>query len=233
MSPSHRTGGPFWRPMALRVSPTRDTIALLTGFQLCDFGIAPWSPPPFRFRQAMSEGLGSIAPLPIPHSRFVGWCTGNIAPGSRRRIWAGVGYRWHWRLSRFQAMFAWFASQVRRRRMPGCRPSVFSTSQPFSRARSIATASLVRSSPSREYESSASNSVRRSCWHLSCGQWVLCSVRAELLQAERYTAEVRRLVQGGDDEAWKCSGQIIISGNVSLWLGKFMDAQTYLESAHS
>jgi class 3 adenylate cyclase/tetratricopeptide (TPR) repeat protein len=65
-----------------------------------------------------------------------------------------------------------------------------------------------------------------------CGQWVFCSVRGELLQAERHTEEVRHLVEGGDDAAWKCFGQII-SGDVSLWLGKFVDARAYLESALS
>jgi predicted ATPase len=65
-----------------------------------------------------------------------------------------------------------------------------------------------------------------------CGQWVFCSVRGELLQAERHTKEVRRLVEGKDDEAWKCFGQII-SGDVSLWLGKFIDSRSYLENALS
>jgi len=65
-----------------------------------------------------------------------------------------------------------------------------------------------------------------------CGQWVFCSVRAELLQAERHTEEVRHLVEGRDDAAWKCFAQII-SGDVSLWLGKFIDARSYLESALS
>jgi class 3 adenylate cyclase/tetratricopeptide (TPR) repeat protein len=65
-----------------------------------------------------------------------------------------------------------------------------------------------------------------------CGQWVFCSVRAELLQAERHTEDVRRLVEGGDDAAWKCFAQII-SGDVSLWLGKFIDSRSYLERALS
>jgi predicted ATPase len=65
-----------------------------------------------------------------------------------------------------------------------------------------------------------------------CGQWVFRSVRAELIQAERHTEEVRHLVEGGNDVAWKCFARII-SGDVSLWLGKFIDARAYLESALS
>ena len=65
-----------------------------------------------------------------------------------------------------------------------------------------------------------------------CGQWVFCSVRADLLQAERHTEEVRHLAEAKGDPAWKCFGQII-SGDVSLWLGKFIDSRTYLESALS
>jgi class 3 adenylate cyclase/tetratricopeptide (TPR) repeat protein len=65
-----------------------------------------------------------------------------------------------------------------------------------------------------------------------CGQWVFCSVRADLLQAERHTEEVRHLVEAKGDPAWKCFGQIM-SGDVSLWLGKFIDSRSYLESALS
>jgi class 3 adenylate cyclase/tetratricopeptide (TPR) repeat protein len=65
-----------------------------------------------------------------------------------------------------------------------------------------------------------------------CGQWVFCSVRAELLQAERHTEEVRHLVEARDDPAWNCFGQII-SGDVSLWLGKFINSRSYLERALS
>jgi class 3 adenylate cyclase/tetratricopeptide (TPR) repeat protein len=65
-----------------------------------------------------------------------------------------------------------------------------------------------------------------------CGQWVYCSVRAELIQAERHTEEVRHLVEGKDDAAWKCFSQII-SGDVSLWLGKFTNARAHLEGALS
>jgi predicted ATPase len=65
-----------------------------------------------------------------------------------------------------------------------------------------------------------------------CGQWVFCSVQGKLVQAERHTEEVRRFAEGRTDAAWKCFGQII-SGDVSLWLGKFIDARAYLETALS
>jgi class 3 adenylate cyclase/predicted ATPase len=65
-----------------------------------------------------------------------------------------------------------------------------------------------------------------------CGQWVFRSVRGELIQAEQHTEEVRRFADGRNDDVWKCFGHII-SGDVSLWLGKFIDARTYLETALS
>ena len=65
-----------------------------------------------------------------------------------------------------------------------------------------------------------------------CGQWVFRSVRGELVQAEQHTREVRHFAETRNDAAWKCLGQVI-SGDVSLWLGKFADARTYLEGALS
>jgi class 3 adenylate cyclase/predicted ATPase len=61
------------------------------------------------------------------------------------------------------------------------------------------------------------------------GQWVFHSVGGELVQAEHHTQEVRQLADGSD-AAWTCFG-LIISGDVSLWLGKFTDSQTYLHRA--
>jgi predicted ATPase len=63
-----------------------------------------------------------------------------------------------------------------------------------------------------------------------CGQWVFRSVRGELVQAEQHTGEVRHFAEGRNDKAWKCFG-LIVSGDVSLWLGKFPEARTYLETA--
>lgn len=65
-----------------------------------------------------------------------------------------------------------------------------------------------------------------------CGQWVFCSVQGKLVEAERHTEEVRRFAEDRTDAAWNCFGQII-SGDVSLWLGKFIDARAYLENALS
>ena len=65
-----------------------------------------------------------------------------------------------------------------------------------------------------------------------CGQWVFRSVRAELTQAERHTEEVRHFAESRNDAAWKCFG-LIVSGDVSLWLGKFVDARAFLEGALS
>jgi class 3 adenylate cyclase/tetratricopeptide (TPR) repeat protein len=65
-----------------------------------------------------------------------------------------------------------------------------------------------------------------------CGQWVFRSVRAELPQAEQHTEEVRRFAEARNDAAWKCFG-LIVSGDVSLWLGKFVDARAFLEGALS
>jgi class 3 adenylate cyclase len=64
------------------------------------------------------------------------------------------------------------------------------------------------------------------------GQWVFHSVRGELTQAERHTEEVRHFAKGRNDAAWTCFGEII-SGDVSFWLGKFIDARGHLENALS
>jgi class 3 adenylate cyclase/tetratricopeptide (TPR) repeat protein len=64
------------------------------------------------------------------------------------------------------------------------------------------------------------------------GQWVFRSVRGDLIQAEQHTSEVRHFANGHNDAAWKCFG-LIAGGDVSLWLGKFIDARAYLESALS
>jgi predicted ATPase len=64
------------------------------------------------------------------------------------------------------------------------------------------------------------------------GQWVFHSVRGELIQAEQHTEEVRYFAEGRNDAAWKCFG-LIASGDVSFWLGKFIEARAYLESALS
>jgi tetratricopeptide (TPR) repeat protein len=61
---------------------------------------------------------------------------------------------------------------------------------------------------------------------------VFCSVRAELARAERHSKEVRRFAEGRNDAAWKCFG-LVLSGDVSHWLGKFIDARAYLEDALS
>ena len=65
-----------------------------------------------------------------------------------------------------------------------------------------------------------------------CGQWVFRSVRGEFVPAERHAREVRHFAETRNDAAWKCFGQVI-SGDVSLWLGKFADARAYLERALS
>src|SRR5262249_23167627 len=62
-----------------------------------------------------------------------------------------------------------------------------------------------------------------------CGQWVFRSLRAELIQAEQHTREVRSFAEVRKDAPWICFGQII-SGDVSLWLGKFIDARAHLEN---
>jgi hypothetical protein len=43
---------------------------------------------------------------------------------------------------------------------------------------------------------------------------------------------VRHFADSRSDAAWKCFG-FIASGDVSLWLGKFIDARAYLENALS
>jgi predicted ATPase len=62
------------------------------------------------------------------------------------------------------------------------------------------------------------------------GQWVFHSVRAELIQAQHHADELRDFVEMRKDAAWTCFGQII-SGDVSFWLGKFIDARSHLERA--
>jgi class 3 adenylate cyclase/predicted ATPase len=64
------------------------------------------------------------------------------------------------------------------------------------------------------------------------GQWVFHSVRGELVEAEKHTKEVRDFAESRNDAVWKCFG-LIASGDVSFWLGKFIDARTYLENARS
>jgi class 3 adenylate cyclase/predicted ATPase len=64
------------------------------------------------------------------------------------------------------------------------------------------------------------------------GQWAFRSVRGDLIQAEHHAAEMRHFAEARNDAAWKCFG-LIASGDVSLWLGKFIDARAYLEGALS
>jgi predicted ATPase len=64
------------------------------------------------------------------------------------------------------------------------------------------------------------------------GQCVFRSVRGDLIQAEHHAAEVRHFAEARNDAAWKCFG-LLASGDVSLWLGKFIDARAYLERALS
>jgi predicted ATPase len=69
------------------------------------------------------------------------------------------------------------------------------------------------------------------------GQWVFHSVRGELVEAEKHAKEVRdfaesRFAESRNDAAWNCFG-LIASGDVSFWLGKLIDARTYLENALS
>lgn len=39
--------------------------------------------------------------------------------------------------------------------------------------------------------------------------------------------EVRHIAEARNDAAWKCFGAIV-SGDISLWLGKFIEAREYL-----
>src|SRR5262249_41034335 len=54
----------------------------------------------------------------------------------------------------------------------------------------------------------------------------------DLIQAEHHAEEVRHFAEGRNDAAWQCFG-LTVSGDVCLWLGKFVEARTYLESARS
>jgi hypothetical protein len=64
------------------------------------------------------------------------------------------------------------------------------------------------------------------------GQCVFRLHRGEPELAEHHAAEIRHLGEVRNDLMWKCSGSSY-SGIVCCWLGKFIDARTYSESALS
>jgi class 3 adenylate cyclase/tetratricopeptide (TPR) repeat protein len=64
------------------------------------------------------------------------------------------------------------------------------------------------------------------------GQYAFRTLRGELAQAEHHAEEMRNLGEVSNDGIWKCFGGFV-SGNVSSWLGKFLDSRAYLENALS
>jgi tetratricopeptide (TPR) repeat protein len=64
------------------------------------------------------------------------------------------------------------------------------------------------------------------------GQYAFRTLRGELAQAERHAEEMRQLGEVSNDGIWKCFGGFV-SGNVTSWLGKFLDSRAYLENALS
>jgi tetratricopeptide (TPR) repeat protein len=62
------------------------------------------------------------------------------------------------------------------------------------------------------------------------GQFMFRIVRGELERAEHHAEEIRHLGNSRNDVMWKCFGSIL-SGCISYWLGRFIDARAYLENS--
>jgi class 3 adenylate cyclase/tetratricopeptide (TPR) repeat protein len=64
------------------------------------------------------------------------------------------------------------------------------------------------------------------------GQYLLCAIRGELLEAERHADEIRHLGKVWNEPIWKFTGANL-SGIICKYLGKFIDARAHTELAVS
>jgi hypothetical protein len=62
------------------------------------------------------------------------------------------------------------------------------------------------------------------------GQYAFRGLRGELAQAEHHAEETRQLGEVSNDGRWRCFGAFV-SGNVTSWLGKFLDSRACLADA--